>query len=74
MRNLEEVKNLSCWMIEYIAKNRATVIDPILGTDWDDVAAEVWASYPGIVNEFLINDSIDLIIEAAECAEEEDEG
>lgn len=67
MHDIERVKNLSCWMINYIAANRSAVIDPELGTDWDDVAAEVWAAYPGIVNEFLINEAIDLIIEAANC-------
>jgi hypothetical protein len=69
MCKLEDVKNLSFWMVETIAKNQSRAIDPDLGCDWDWVAAEVWAFYPGIVNEFLINEAIDLIIEAAECSE-----
>ena len=64
--DIEEVKNLSCWMIERIARNRDTVIDSDLGCDWDWIAGETWDFYPGIVNEFLINDAIDLILEAAE--------
>jgi hypothetical protein len=66
---LEETKNLGCWMIERIARNRETVIDTELGCDWDWVAGEVWDFYPGIVNEFVINDAIDLIMEAAKCSE-----
>jgi hypothetical protein len=67
--NLEEVKQLSFWIVERIARNRSKVIDPELGCDWDWIAGEVWDFYPGIVNEFLINDAIDLIIEAAKCSE-----
>jgi hypothetical protein len=67
--NLEEVKSLSFWMIERIARNRNTIIDAELGCDWDWVAGEVWEFYPGIVNEFMINDAIDLILEAARCSE-----
>ncbi len=66
---VEDLKNLSCWMIERIAKNRNTVIDPELGCDWNWVAGEVWLFYPGIVNEFMINEAIDFIAEAAECSE-----
>jgi hypothetical protein len=33
---------------------------------WDWVAAEVWNAYSGIFNEFVINDAIDFIMEAAE--------
>jgi hypothetical protein len=67
--NLEEVKSLSFWMIERIARNREIVIDTDLGCDWNWVASEVWGCYPGIVNEFMINDAIDLILEAARCSE-----
>jgi hypothetical protein len=67
--DLEEVKQLCFWIIERIARNRNAVVDPELGCDWNWVAGEVWDFYPGIVNEFLINDAIDLILEAAECSE-----
>jgi hypothetical protein len=67
--DIEEIKNLSCWMIERIALNRNTVIDEELGCDWNWVAGEVWDFYPGIVNEFAINEAIDFIVEAAECSE-----
>ena len=67
--DLERVKQLSFWMIERIARNRDTVVDSELGCDWDWVAGETWDYYPGIVNEFLINEAIDLIVEAAECSE-----
>lgn len=66
MHDIETVKNLSVWIIERVAKNRSTVIDDELGCDWNWVAGEVWDFYPGIVNEFLINEAIDLILEAAE--------
>jgi len=69
MHNIKEIEILSCWMIERIAKNRKTVIDSELGCDWDWVAGETWDFYPGIVDEFLINEAIDLILEAAECLE-----
>lgn len=64
---IETVNALAIWMIEVIAKNRKVALVPGLGADWDWVAAEVWASYPGIVNEFIINDAIDFIVEAAEA-------
>lgn len=67
--DIEQVKQLSFWMIERIARNQDTVVDPELGCDWDWVAGETWDFYPGIVNEFLINEAIDLIVEAAECSE-----
>ena len=67
--SIENIKNLSCWMLERIAQNKDTVVDPELGCDWNWVAGETWDFYPGIVNEFLINEAIDLILEAAECSE-----
>jgi hypothetical protein len=68
MHDIEVVKDLCHWMIETVARNRPVAIKDGY-CDWDWVAGEVWASYPGIVNEFLINEAIDLIIEAAECSE-----
>lgn len=67
--NLEDVKQLCYWMIDRIARNRDKAVDADLGCDWDWVAGEIWDFYPGIVNEFMINDAIDLIVEAAECSE-----
>lgn len=67
--DIEEVNQLCFWMIERIAANRETAIDEGNGCDWNWVAGEVWHYYPGIVNEFLINDAIDLIMEAAKCSE-----
>ena len=56
-------------MIERIAQNKDIAIDQETGCDWDWVASEVWANYKGVVNEFVINESIDLIIEATECSD-----
>jgi hypothetical protein len=64
--DINKVKDLSFWMIDCIVKNKDIAIDPELGCDWDWVAAEVWNSYPGIVNEFMLNEAIDLIEEASE--------
>lgn len=66
MTDFETVKNLSLWMVETIGKNKDTVLDPELGADWDWVAAEVWRAYPGIFNEFIINDAIDFLLDCAE--------
>ena len=63
MSDMEDIKNLSIWMIKTVCNQPAMVKE---GVDWDWVAAEAWHSYPGILNEFLINDAIDFIFEAAE--------
>lgn len=65
----DNVKDLSFWMVERIARNRDKVVDPEYGCNWNWVAGEVWDYYPGIVNEFLINDAIDFILEALENSE-----
>jgi hypothetical protein len=69
-RNIDQIKDLSCWIIERVARNQTQAIDPDAGCDWDWVAAEVWNYYPGIVDEFYINDAIDFIIEAAEYSKD----
>jgi hypothetical protein len=65
---LEDIKSVAIFMIEIIAKNKSTAIGEH-GTNWDWVAAQVWNVYPGIVNEFLINDAIDFLYEAMEHEE-----
>jgi len=64
--SFESIRALSLWMVERIGQNKDVVIDPVRGADWNWVAAETWRAYPGIFNEFTINDSIDLLIQAAE--------
>jgi hypothetical protein len=66
---LKDVESLSIWMIERIAQNKDVALDQETGCDWDWVASEVWANYQGFFNEFVINESIDLIVEAAECSD-----
>jgi hypothetical protein len=58
---------LAHFMIEIIGKNKDKVITDD-GADWDFVAAEVWQRYTGFFHEFMINESIDFILEAAENA------
>lgn len=60
---------LCSWMIDRIVKNKEEIVDEN-GPDWDWIAGEVWDFYPGVVNEFMINEAIDLILEAADqCSE-----
>lgn len=66
MDNFENTLSLSHWMIELIGKHKDVVIHPVRGADWDWVAAETWRAYPGVFNEFTINNAIDLLLEAAE--------
>ena len=69
MDDFANVHRLALWMIDLIGRNKATVINSEHGADWDWVASEVWRAYPGIFNEFTINDAIDFICEAAETDE-----
>lgn len=69
MHKFEDVKDLAIWMVKAIGQNKAKVLDPDDGADWDWVAAEAWSTYPGILNEFLINDAIDFLLEVAETEE-----
>lgn len=66
MDDFENIKRLSLWMVEVIGKNKEQVLDLELGADWDWVASEVWRAYPGIFNEFVINDAIDFLLDCAE--------
>lgn len=56
---------LAHFMVEVIGKNKDKVITEN-GADWDFVASKVWESYTGFFHEFMINDAIDFIMEAAE--------
>ena len=38
------------------------------GPNWDYVCADLWAEYPGVLNEFLINDAIDMLYEFTEIS------
>jgi len=64
--DIEEVKQLSFWMIDRIAKNKDKALDLEENYNWDWIAAEVWNSYPSMVDEFIINEAIDLILDAIE--------
>lgn len=66
--DLEDIKNVAIFMIETIAKNKHKTASQN-ETDWEWVAAQVWNSYPGILNEFLINDAIDFLHYATEDEE-----
>lgn len=59
---------LAHFMIEIIGKNKDSVITEN-GADWDFVSSQVWERYTGFFHEFMINDAIDFILEAAENAE-----
>lgn len=61
------VFNLALFMISEIGKDKNNLLTEN-GTDWDAVAAIVWNKYTGVFNEFIINDAIDYLIEAAETA------
>lgn len=69
MHNFDDIKDLAIWMVNTIGKNKETALVGDAGADWDWVAAEVWNAYPGIVNEFLINDAIDFLLEVTEAEE-----
>lgn len=69
MEEFDNVNRLALWMVEHIGKNKDTVLDPAAGADWDWIASEVWRAYPGIFNEFTINNAIDFLCEAAEMDE-----
>jgi len=68
MNDFEAVRDLAMFMVEVIGKNKQEALTGD-GADWDWVASEVWRTYPGILNEFLINDAIDFLYEAAETDE-----
>lgn len=63
-----DLKNLSAWMVVEIFKNKTKYIQNGY-VNWDIVAAEVWNAYTGVFNEFIINDAIDIILEAASLDE-----
>jgi hypothetical protein len=65
MSNFNEVSAVSLFMISLIGVNKRKVLTKA-GADWNWVASEVWRTYPGVLNEFLINDAIDFIFELAE--------
>jgi hypothetical protein len=69
MKNFDEINNLAMFMIKLVGENKARANQVNTGLDWDWVASEVWRTFPGIVNEFLINDAIDFLLEAAEIEE-----
>lgn len=69
MQNFENVHRLALWMVEHIGKNKEVIFASGQRDNWDWIASEVWRAYPGIFNEFTINDSIDFLCEAAEMDE-----
>jgi|TARA_R110000851_G_C12890408_1_gene547058 hypothetical protein len=68
MNDFEDISAVALFMVKIISKNASHALTEN-GTDWDWVASEVWHTYPGILNEFLINDAIDFLFEAAEINE-----
>jgi hypothetical protein len=68
MNDFEDVSAVALFMVNVIGKNKSQVLTEN-GANWDWVASEVWRTYPGILNEFLINDAIDFLFEAAEIDE-----
>lgn len=66
MKSIEETKKLAIWVVDLIGTHKAQVLTAEKGADWDWIASRIWATYPGIVNEFMINDAIDFIVEAAD--------
>ena len=67
MRYNHKVNELAMWMIECIGTNKKLALRSRQGADWDWVASETWRTFPGILDEFLINDAIDWLLDAAEA-------
>jgi hypothetical protein len=65
MDDFENVHRLAVWIINTLGKNQTHYMKDG-AVCWDWVAAEIWNNYHGIFNEFVINDAIDFIMEAAE--------
>lgn len=63
--DLEQVKHLALFIVSTIGENKSTFIKNNT-VDFDHVAAYIWDNYTDPFNEFMINDAIDLICEAAE--------
>jgi hypothetical protein len=64
--NLEEVKNLTIFIMNSIAENRSHFI--INGQiDLDLVASHIWDHYTWPYNEEMINEAIDLFYDAVEA-------
>lgn len=66
MHSINDIEKMSLWIVDYVAKNRSSCIDQCGEWNWDHIASVVWKIYPGKTNEFIINDAIDLIIDAYE--------
>lgn len=61
----QDVNKLALFMVDIIGKNKSIAITEN-GADWDYVASMVWERYTGFFHEFMINDAIDFLMEAAE--------
>jgi hypothetical protein len=58
-------QKLAFWIIEQVAQRKDYYTkDGELCWDW--IAADIWDNYPGHFNEFVINEAIEFIWEAAE--------
>lgn len=64
IKNYEEIGNLAVFMLEAIKANPEN--KGADGVNWDFVSADVYMDYKGPFNDMMIEDAIDLIIEAAE--------
>ena len=64
MKDYEALGELAKFMVEAIATNPENI--GVDGVNWDFVSSDVYLDYAGEFNDEMINDAIDLIIEAAE--------
>jgi hypothetical protein len=64
MKNYEQIGELAKFMIEAIALNPENRDEN--GVNWDFVSSDVYLDYAGEFNDEMIEDAIDLILEAAE--------
>jgi hypothetical protein len=64
MKDYEALGELAKFMVEAIAMNPENRNEN--GVNWDFVSSDVYLDYAGEFNDEMIEDAIDLIIEAAE--------
>jgi len=63
MKNIEQIKDLACFMIKAIAQNPEN--RGVDGVNWDFVSSDVYFDYKGEFDHDMIEDAIELIYEAA---------
>jgi hypothetical protein len=65
MDEFREMVDLSKWIVKLIGTNKSIAFTNDKVVDWNWIASEIWNAYPGILNEFLINDCIDFLMDTA---------